>query len=192
MSQQHNEENVEPTNNSTEDFQEEPAKDEEIQVESSLETAETTELSEVEQLKQEAADNLLGWQRAQADYKNLQKEVAKERESFSKFAKVSYLMQLLPLYTNFQMAFSHLPEDIATHEWVKGMEHIRSQFDGLLKELNVQVIPTHKQTFDAQLHEAVAQEQSDEHETGMIIKEVGAGYMMDGEVLMPARVVVAE
>lgn len=150
------------------------------------------ELSEVNKLKKEAEDNLLGWKRAQADYQNLQREVAKERESFAKFAKVSYLMQLLPLYNNLQMAFAHLPEDLAGHEWVKGVEHIKTQFDGILKEMNVEVIPTHKQEFDSNLHEAVSQEESDEYESGTIIKEVGAGYIMDGNVLIPAKVVVAK
>ena len=147
---------------------------------------------ELEQLEQKSKEYLEGWQRAKADYLNLQKQTAKERESFAKYAKTNYAMQLIPLYNNLQMAFEHLPEDLQNNDWVAGVLHIKDQFSELLKELNIEKIKTKKQKFDMAIHEAVVQENDNDYESGTIIREVTPGYLIDGEVLMPAKVVVAE
>lgn len=149
-------------------------------------------VSELDKLQKKCDEYLQGWQRAKADYQNLQKEVAKERQSFAKFAKAQYISELMPLYNNFQMAFGHLPDELQDNEWVQGILHIKDQFSAVLKEMNVEKIKTKNQKFDTSLHEAVSQENSSGRKSGIILREVAPGYTMDGEVLVPAKVVVAE
>lgn len=147
---------------------------------------------ETDKLEQKSKEYLEGWQRAKADYLNLQKEQVKERESFVKYAKTNYALQMMPLYNNFQIAFEHLPEELNKNDWVAGILHIKDQFSELLKELNIEKIKTKNQMFDALVHEAVSQENNNDYKSGTIIREVTPGYLIDGEVLMPAKVVVTE
>jgi molecular chaperone GrpE len=149
-------------------------------------------LTEIEKLEKKCQEYLEGWQRAKADYQNLQKETAKERQGFAKYAKQQYIEQLLPLYNNFQLAFGHLPDELKDNEWVQGILHVKDQFSSILKDLNVEKIKTKNQKFDASLHEAVSRENINDIESNKIIREVSAGYTMDGEILVPAKVVVSE
>ena len=135
---------------------------------------------------------LNGWKRAQADYQNLQQRTMKERSIYSKAAKRDFVMQLLPLYNHLVLAFDHMPEELAGNQWVQGMQQIKLQFDELLNDAGVERIETEKMAFDAQLHEAVSREKSNAHESGMIMKELSPGYAMDGEVVIAAKVIVAE
>ena len=52
-------------------------------------------------------------------------------------------------------------------------------------------IETIGQEFDHNLHEAVGKEKSDQNKD-TIIKEVGSGYKLNGKVIIPAKVIVAE
>ncbi|MFL7871039.1 MAG: nucleotide exchange factor GrpE, partial [Anaerolineales bacterium] len=47
------------------------------------------------------------------------------------------------------------------------------------------------QMFDPNLHEAVVQTESDEHESGQIIEVLQTGYKMGERVLRPAMVRIA-
>lgn len=147
---------------------------------------------EHEQLEKKSKEYLEGWQRAKADYLNLQKEIVKEKESFARYAKTNYVMQLLPLYNNLQIAFKHLPDELVDNEWVSGVLHIKDQFTDLLKDLNIEKIKTKDKPFDASIHEAVSQEDNDGYKSGTIIREVTPGYLIDGEALIPAKVIIAE
>lgn len=145
-------------------------------------------------LKISKADEYLeGWKRAQADYKNLQKQMEVERDTTRKYAKLSFIMNILPLYTNFGLASDHLPEELEGNSWAQGILHIRSQFTQILEDMGVHEIPVAVgDPFDHTKHEAVSQEQSEEAQSGSIIKVLARGFTLDGEVVLPVKVTVAE
>ncbi|PIT94229.1 nucleotide exchange factor GrpE, partial [Candidatus Falkowbacteria bacterium CG10_big_fil_rev_8_21_14_0_10_43_11] len=59
------------------------------------------------------------WKRALADYQNLQKETAKEKVEFIKFANSNLLMEILPVYENLRTSLAHADEN--NHDaWLKG------------------------------------------------------------------------
>lgn len=144
------------------------------------------------ELEQKAGEYLAGWQRAQADYQNLQKQVAADRESYMRVAKLTTIMQLIPLYNNFELASAHLPKELESNEWVTGIMHIKTQFESVLQDLGVErIVVAENDTFDERLHEALSQESSDTHKSGTIIREISPGYKVSGEVVVPSKVVVA-
>ena len=100
---------------------------------------------------------------------------------------------LLPIYDNFKLAWQHIPEEHrANDEWLKGIEHIKNQFKGLLKTMNIEEILTVGEKFDPELHEAVAKEKADGKESGTVIAEIKGGYKLYDKVLEHAKVKVAE
>ena len=159
-------------------------KDDKEKVEPNLE-------DKIKELEKKSEENLNGWKRALADYQNLQKENQKEKDNFVKFANLNLLMELLPVISNFKMAMSLIPPE-QKDNWVIGMAHILRQFDDFLKDAGVEEIETSGKMFDPKFHEAVDRQKSEEKKQGEIVKEISKGYLLKGEVIIPARVVVGE
>ena len=131
------------------------------------------------------------WKRALADYANLQKEVARERAEMGQYAILRVVERFLPVFDNFNVAMSHMPqsEDKAVVNWAVGVGFIQKQLDDAMKDLGLTAIRTEGATFDAAKHEAVGEEDGGKGQ-GAILKEVQAGYEINGKVVRPAKVIV--
>lgn len=147
-----------------------------------------------EKLELECAEYKSGWQRALADYKNLQNEVEKRRGEWAQMSEIQALEDFLPVYENFKKAFSVVEtQHVASpsDSWRKGIEHIMAQFSDVLKAHGLEEIKTVGEELDLKFHEVVGEEESDEP-AGTIIKEVETGYVMSGRVVKVAKVIVAK
>lgn len=140
------------------------------------------------------------WMRAQADYQNLQKEMADQKSEWVKWAKIRSLEEFVPVYENFKKAFAH---DIKQGEsleeqqkhfdnWKIGIEYIMKQFKEIFDQNGLESIPTVGEIFDTQLHEAVSEEHSDDVAEGHIIREISGGYKVGDKVIEAAKVVVCK
>ncbi len=151
------------------------------------------ELSELELTKKKMQEYLDGWKRAKADYINLKKESEKRQLEIVKFANATLILELLPIYDNFKLAWHHIPEDKKENgDWVKGIEQIKKQFGDMLKKLGIEEIKTVGEKFDPELHESVAKEKIEGTKPDIITKEVKGGYKLYDKVLEHAKVKVAE
>ncbi len=148
-----------------------------------------------EKCKAETEEYKSGWQRALADYKNLQKESADMRSVWAKASEQYILEEFVPVYENFKKAFSHrenLNEENGWKQWAEGIGHIKKQFGDILKTYQVEEIKTVGEKFDPRFHEAVGEEESVEGESGMILKEIEGGYKRGDKVIKPARVMISK
>lgn len=155
-----------------------------------------------ERLEIECAEYKAGWQRALADYKNLQTEIDKRRGEWAQMSEMQILEDFLPVYEHLKKAFDHdtdtrIYADDADHadvkkleNWKVGIEHIMRQFGDVLKAHRLEEIKTVGEQLDLKFHEAVGEEESDKP-AGTIIKEVDTGYVMGGRVVRAAKVIIA-
>ena len=150
----------------------------------------TKKKDKLEDLEQQSGEYLAGWQRAQADYHNLEKEVAKSKKNIIKFANADLLTEILPVYDNLKLAIQHIPEDQRKQDWVIGIDHIKNQFQQFLEKSGIQEIKTKDQEFDPEIHEAVKDKEDNRESNGIIKKEIKAGYKLHDKVLYPAKVVI--
>ncbi len=141
--------------------------------------------------KKKAEEYLNGWKRAKADYLNFKKEEERRKSEFVKFANLSLILELLPLRENFKKAFNHLPKELEENDWVIGIKHIKNQLDELFKKFHIEEIKTVGEKFNPERHEAVGKEKRDNLEEDTIIKEVETGYLMEGKVIKPAKVIIS-
>lgn len=123
---------------------------------------------------------------ALADYQNLIKQSAKDRESFVKFALSDFLQELLPVYDHLKMSLATLPDHEKDSAWVKGVEYVLKQFKDLLEMRGVMEIKTVGEKFDHNTMEAL------EGEGEKVTKEVMAGYTLNGRTLRAAKVIVGK
>lgn len=148
---------------------------------------------EVRKLKERSAEYLAGWQRAKADYANLQKEKEREHKEIVEFANQAMIALLLPAYTNFKKAAMYADrfqetEDKELRGWIDGIKFIKKQWEDVFKTVGIDEIKTLGEKLDPVLHEAVRKEGDGDGEE--IIEEVEPGYTFKGKVVNPAKVVV--
>ncbi|MDO9509861.1 MAG: nucleotide exchange factor GrpE [Candidatus Magasanikbacteria bacterium] len=146
-----------------------------------------------------------GWQRALADYKNLQNEINNRRGEWAQMSETQILEEFIPVYENFKKAFNHHPEVNPDNKeqktfknWIEGIGFIMKQFGDILKAHGVEEIKTVGEKFDPKFHEAVSalvpdsddSVQGKNQESGMIVKELEGGYKVGDKVIKAAKVIV--
>ncbi len=151
--------------------------------------AQKKEPTEMEQLKAQCEEYLAGWQRAKADYDNFKKETDKRMSEVASFAKIGLISDLIPVIDNFNKAIEHVPKEQEKENWVIGIFQIKKQMEDFLAQNGLEKIKTIGEKFDHNLHEAVGKEPG---EKDIILKEVNSGYKLNGQVIIPAKVIVGE
>lgn len=153
------------------------------------------ELSLEEQLaaaKEEAAQNLDSFLRAQAELSNARKRFEKQQAQVFTNANADLVMKLLPVLDDFDRAIENVPEAIRQDSWFEGIGLVQRKLLSILDALNVKEIEAVGQPFDPNFHDALAQEPSDEHESGIVTREMIKGYQIGDKVIRPSLVYVAE
>jgi len=130
-----------------------------------------------------------GWQRAVADFQNYRRRMEAEKVSSYQSALGEVIQRYLPILDDLERALAARPADLA---WADGIELIYRKWCSLLEAEGVQRIEAVGQPFDPNVHEAVAHEPSDDHESGQVIGIVRNGYMLGERVIRPAQVRVAK
>jgi molecular chaperone GrpE len=147
--------------------------------------------AELEQVQAQAAEYLDGWQRARAEFANYKKRVEAERVELRRSSTEALLLKLLPVIDDFERAFQALPEDSTEAVWVDGLAMILRKLQAILESQDVTPIEAAGQPFDPLWHEAVMQEETDEHPDGYVTEEMQRGYRLGDRVLRPSMVKVA-
>jgi molecular chaperone GrpE len=147
---------------------------------------------QLEAARTEAAQNLDGWMRAQAEFANARKRMDKQRVETFLNATADLVTKLLPVLDDFGRALADVPEGIAEDGWLEGIILVQRKLGNILEGLNVKPIEAVGQPFDPNYHEAIMQEPSEEHGSGTVTKELQQGYQIGDRVIRPALVYVAE
>lgn len=137
-----------------------------------------------------AEENLRGWQRARADYQNLVKQTAQEKEAWITSVNDQLILEILPVLDNFHHALKHLTAEQAEQDWVKGILFIKTQLENVLSAQGVQPIKSLHQKFDPHYHEAVERVNGPKEAKDKIVEEMQKGYCRKGRVIRAARVKV--
>ena len=119
---------------------------------------------------------------------NLRKRTAREREEAIRYANQRLLEDLLPVIDNFEMGMQAAAQDTSSMIYI-GMDMVRKQLAEFLSNQGVEEIPVTGQ-FNANLHDAVSQELSDQPE-GEILRVTRRGYKLRDRLLRPASVIGA-
>lgn len=130
-------------------------------------------------------------QRLQAEFDNYRRRMSQEQLQATGRGKENVLLALLPILANFQLALQHAEQDPQAVR--EGVQMIWQQFEGFLTEQGVERIETIGQPFDPSKHEALStMPATEEIPANNVVHEIKAGYIVDGRMLCPAQVVVAQ
>jgi molecular chaperone GrpE len=130
--------------------------------------------------------------RVYAEMENVKKRVIKEREELRKYANESLIKEILPVIDNLQNAISHAQDD---GNWSGLVEGVKLTLDGLMKALEkggLKEVDAEGKPFDPNFHEAISQPREDKVPPGHVITEFQRGYLLNGRLIRPARVVISQ
>ncbi len=142
--------------------------------------------------EKQATEHLDGWKRARADYLNLKKDFDRQSRELFETARAGVIAEILPIYNHFKLALKHLPEDQKNCDWLKGIFQIQKEFRKFLESHQIEEIKTEGEKFNPEIHEAITSEPRPGIASEIIFEEVQPGYRLAGQVLVPAKVKVAE
>ena len=125
-----------------------------------------------------------------AEFENHKKRSERERQEYFKIALAGFVHDFLPVMDNFERALEHArPADLES-DFGQGIVIIRKQLGELWKRYGLIPIDT-SGSFDPNLHEAVATEETDAVPPNTILAELQKGYFLNDRLIRPAFVKVS-
>ena len=128
--------------------------------------------------------------RLMADFQNYKKRSEKQRGEVQAYANEKIVTQLLDVMDNFERALDRDPS--GSEKFHEGMVMIFDQMKGVLKNSGVEEIEADGNEFDPTLHNAVMTEKTDRIKSGHVVQVMQKGYTLNGKVIRPSMVKVAE
>jgi molecular chaperone GrpE len=141
--------------------------------------------------QQQAAQNRDGYLRMAAELDNLRKRTQRDLENAHKFALERFLAELLPVRDSLEMGIAAADNTPAGLK--QGMEMTLKLLAASLERAGLsEVNPVKGDDFNPELHEAMAVQETAEAAPGTVLQTVQKGFVLNGRLLRPARVIVAK
>ena len=155
------------------------------EAESGKESGEESKEEVREEGKEE--DNDLRYLRLMADFQNYKRRVEKEKKDLYAYANENIMSDLLTVMDNFERALEH----DADENFKEGIEMIFKQLQDALEKSGLAEIPALGEDFDPNVHNAVMAEETEDYESGKVSGVMQKGYTLNGKVIRPSMVKVA-
>ena len=126
---------------------------------------------------------------AQAEAENFRKRMRRDYEDQLKYAALPMVTDLLQVRDNLLRAVDAADQQESGLK--EGVQMVIKMLDDTLAKYGIAEIPIDG-PFDPNLHEAISQMPSPEHESGQIVHVATAGFKMHDRVVRPTQVVVAQ
>jgi len=147
----------------------------------------------VESLEQEAKEAHDRFLRVSAEFENYKKRAAREMDDFRKFSNESFVKAMLPVVDNLDRAIeSSSNDEHANTSVVEGVNMTLNEILKVFEQFGVRPFESMGKTFDPGFHQAVMQEENEDHPDNTVLNELQKGYLIHDRLLRPAMVVVSK
>ena len=145
--------------------------------------------SEIVQLREELDAERERGLRMLAEFDNYRRRTRQENALAKQTGKREVLLALLELMDDFDRALFQI--DNTSDAVGEGLRLIRGRFNEVLRSNGVAAFESQGQPFDPMVHEAISVIDTDDaSESDKVFAEERRGYLMNGQLLRPARVTV--
>ena len=149
------------------------------------------EIAKLEAQLKESEDKYL---RVHADFENIKKRLEREKYQAIDYASEKFAKDLLAPIDSLEMALQSANVNLDASELLgklkEGIELTIKNFNSTFEKHNISKIETDGE-FDPNVHNAVMQVDSENHESGQIVSELQKGYMLKDRLLRPSMVSIA-
>ncbi len=151
-------------------------------------------ITRLEQDLQEMRDK---WLRAEAEMANLRARTKREVEDARLYAVQKFARDVAEAAENLKRGIDSLPkkaegEPELVTKLREGFEGIERSFIGILERNGITRSDPTGAPFDANLHQAMAEQESADHPAGTVLQAWSQTWQLNGRLLRPAMVVVTK
>lgn len=159
----------------------------ESEVESELQDLQTA-LSEAEQELAEYKESML---RMHAEMENLRKRLIKDLERSRRRALEDIMNDLLPVRDSLERGLETDGATTTVEAMKEGKALIVKMLGKVMADHGLKEIDPVGEAFNPELHQAMAMQETDEHQAGTVIEVMQKGFLLHDRLIRPAMVVVA-
>ena len=155
---------------------------------------ESKELTVEEKLK-ETEEKLL---RSLAEIENQRRRFEKEIKDAFEFGSFNFAKESLAILDNLQRAKDAIKNDEKLKDnkdlgkFLENINNIEKDLVSIFEKNRIKKLETNNKKFDPNFHQAMSEIEDDKKETGSILNEIQAGYMLGDRLLRPALVSVSK
>lgn len=154
------------------------------------ETGEQEDFAEREEDELSRVKNRLAYLAAEFD--NYRKRAAREKEAVVAYGNERILLAILTFVDNLERAISQTNADTPAEALLSGVQMTYDQILGELRKFGLEQISAVGESFDPNRHEAIARVAWEGKPEGTVLAESRKGYLLNGRLLRPAQVTVAQ
>jgi len=174
-----------------------PALQDDARAHASEPTPETPAEPTVEQLTRERDDMRDRWLRAEAEIANVRARAKRDVDDTRQYAVQKFAADIVEAAENLRRGLQSLPaptpgEPEVVTKLREGLDGIERNFIGILERNGIKRVDPTGQPYDANQHQAMAEQPSAEHPPGTVIQAWTQAWTLNGRLLKPAMVVVAK
>ncbi len=129
--------------------------------------------------------------RLQADFDNFRKRSHRERAEHARRAVETVALEFLNVVDHFELGLQTADAQGVAPAVRQGFQLVYDQMCGLLGRIGITPIEAQGRPFDPHQHESLAFAPSPDCAPDHVVSVVRKGYLLDGRLLRPARVVVS-
>ena len=135
------------------------------------------------------------WMRSEAEIANVRARAKRDVDETRQYAVQKFARDVTEAADNLRRGLDSIPAGDASPLAIKlrdGFEGVERSFISLLERNGIVRVDPTGAPFDPNLHQAMAEQDSDEHPPGTVIQSWTPGWTINGRLLRPAMVVVAK
>ena len=145
---------------------------------------------ELEQVRAQARDNWDRYLRAAAEVENIRRRNAQEVERVQKYSLERFAGELLGVKDSLEMGLAAAESEPGVDALREGTEATLKLLGRVFEKFGITEIHPEGAPFDPTLHEAISVQTSPDASDERVLTVVQKGYLLNGRLLRPARVIV--
>jgi molecular chaperone GrpE len=148
-------------------------------------------------LEAELAEMKERWMRAEAENANVRTRARKDIDDTRQYAVQKFATDVVEAAENIKRGIDSLPPPSADQPAIvakvrEGLEGVERSFVSTLERNGIKREDPAGQPFDPNLHQAMAEQESETHAPGTVLQAWSKAWTLHGRLLRPAMVVVAK
>ena len=129
--------------------------------------------------------------RLTAELRNVAQRAQREKEEALRYAEADFAKELLIVLDDLERTLESVKTADEVRSVAEGVRIVYEHFLKVLRGRGIEAIEAQGKPFDPHLHEAMMQQPSVDHPSGIVLQEFLRGYQMHGRVIRPTKVVVS-
>jgi molecular chaperone GrpE len=161
-----------------------------------VETKEESAEDKIAKLEEQLKESEEKYLRVHADFENIKKRLEREKYAAIDYASEKFAKDLLAPIDTLEMALAaeEAAGEVASEELLaklkEGVELTIKNFYTAFEKHDISIADTNGE-FDPNIHNAIMQVDSEDHEKGQIVQVMQKGYLLKERLLRPAMVSIA-